>query len=90
MSRTSSALITSGQTIAHCFGKDAVKNILDQAGCAGLRIYYGLDDDGAPQLILVGADGSGNDLYNGLLAERAIKCPPSCSSANPLNSNVTG
>lgn len=82
--------ITTGQTIAHCFGQDAVQNIIDQTGCVGIRIYYGLDNNGAQQLILVGVDTNGNDLYNGLLAERAIKCPQSCSSANPLNSDATG
>ena len=82
--------ITSGQTIAHCFGKQAIISILSQSGCVGMRLYYGLDDNGAKQIIVTGVDVDGNDLYTGLLAERSFPCPQDCSSANPLNSNVTG
>ena len=76
----------SGVTIAHFYGKEAIMAILSQANCVGIRIYYALDDNGAKQLILVGANAAENDLYNGLLAERSVKCPEQCSSANPLNS----
>lgn len=81
--------ITAGQTIAHAFGKQAIQDILDQSGCLGLRIYYGLDENSAQQLILVGVNSDGNDLYQGSLAERAKKCPQSCSVSNPLNTNVS-
>jgi hypothetical protein len=75
-----------GSTIAHYFGKDAIQAIMNQTNCVGIRIYYALDDNGAQQLIIVGVDSSGNDLYNGLLAERSTTCPTMCSAANPLNS----
>lgn len=75
-----------GQTLAHYFGKSAINAILNQDTCVGIRIYYALDDNGAKQLVLVGVDASGNDLYNGLLAERSFKCPPDCGAINPLNS----
>ena len=75
----------SGVTIAHFFGKDAIEAILAQSTCVGIRIYYALDENGAKQLIIVGANASGNDLYEGLLAERSITCPTMCSTANPLN-----
>ena len=80
--------ITSGDTIAHYFGKQAIVNILAQANCVGMRIYYALDEAGQKQIIAVGVDANGNDLYTGLLAERTIRCPQMCSSANPLNSNM--
>lgn len=70
----------------HYFGQQALKSILDQAGCVGLRIYYALDDRGNKQLILVGVDNDENDLYEGLIAERSITCPPFCGVSNPLNS----
>lgn len=73
-------------TIAHYFGKTAIQNIFNQNGCVGMRIYYALDDSGNKQLIIVGVDSDGNDLYNGLLAERSFRCPSVCSSSNPLNS----
>lgn len=78
--------ITTGQTIGHYFGKAAIQAILAQPDCVGIRIYYGLDEAGAKQIITTGVDQAGNDLYNGLLAERTIKCPPDCGLANPLNS----
>lgn len=73
------------QTKGHFFGKNAIDAILAQQGCVGIRIYYALDDSGSKQLILVGVTSDGNDLYNGLLAERSFKCPPDCGNANPLN-----
>lgn len=80
------ATISTGQTIAHFFGKDAIQNILNQSGCVGIRLYYALDTLGAQQIICVGVDSNQNDLYEGLLAERSVKCPQDCSTANPLNS----
>lgn len=77
--------ITPGTPIAHCFGKSAIQEIFAQEGCVGMRIYYALDSTGKKQLIVVGVDSSGNDLYNGLLAERSFVCPQDCSAANPLN-----
>lgn len=80
------ATISPGETIAHYFGKQAIQDIFDQEGCVGMRIYYALDNNGAKQLIITGVNSAGNDLYQGLLAERSLKCPAACSAANPLNS----
>lgn len=80
--------ITAGSTIAHAFGKSAIQAILNQSGVVGVRIYYGLNEEGEKQLIVVGTDTLGNDLYTGLLAERSLHCPEDCSSANPLNSDT--
>jgi hypothetical protein len=79
--------IVAGQTIAHAFGKKAIQDILDQVGCTGIRLYYGLEN-GIPQIIVTGLNASGEDLYQGLLAERSVRCPQSCSPSNPLNSNI--
>ncbi|MEO6302855.1 MAG: hypothetical protein ABIP51_06760 [Bacteroidia bacterium] len=83
------ATFRSGQsgtyTKGHFYGKDAINAILDQSGCVGIRIYYAIDAKGAKQLILVGADANENDLYNGVLAERGVSCPPICGTGNPLN-----
>ncbi len=75
-----------GQTLAHYFGKQAIIDILNQETCVGLRVYYALDDAGEKQLILVGVDANENDLFNGVLAERSVKCPQACGMLNPLNS----
>jgi hypothetical protein len=76
----------SSGTKAHFFGRDIIEEILAQTGCMGIRIYYALDDKGAQQLIIVGANASENDLYNGVIAERSFPCPTYCDqSSSPLN-----
>ena len=74
------------QIIGGFFGKDAVLAIISQEGAVGLRYYYGLDDEGTPHIILIGVNADGNDMTDGLLAERALRCPPSCAESNDLNS----
>ena len=71
---------------AHFFGKAAINSILAQSGCVGIRIYYALDNNGAKHLILVGTKSDENDIYDGVLAEKSVPCPPYCgnSSSNPL------
>jgi hypothetical protein len=77
--------INPGDVHAHFFGRDIIQKILDQEGCMGIRIYYALDENGKKQLIIVGADTNENDLYNGIIAERAFYCPPYCATNSPLN-----
>ncbi len=75
-----------GAIKAGFFGKDALQGILDQEGCVGIRVYYGEDDNGTPQLVLVGADADTNDIIEGNLAQRQVPCPPYCGKDNELNS----
>lgn len=70
---------------AHFFGKDIINEILNQEGCMGIRLYYGLDEDGENQLVMVGADSDENDMTD-LVADLSHPCPNACSAANPLNS----
>lgn len=72
-------------TLAHYFGRDIMQRILDQEGCMGIRIYYGVDEDGNKQLVLVGADSDQNDMTD-LVADLNHPCPDTCSNANALNS----
>ncbi len=67
------------------FGRSAFDKILAQAGCIGIRYYYAKKDDGTPTLVLVGVDGSGNDITVGILIEDAFPCPPFCGGPSPLN-----
>jgi hypothetical protein len=67
------------------FGKNIFDKILSQTGCVGIRYYYGQDDGGASNLVLVGVDGSGNDMTSGVMGELSIPCPPYCPGPNPLN-----
>jgi hypothetical protein len=68
------------------FGKEAILAILAQDGAVGLRYYYGLDEDGKPHIILIGVDKEGNDMVDGLLAQRSVVCPPIFAKEHVLNS----
>lgn len=70
---------------ARFFGKDILNQVLDQEGCMGIRIYYGQDENGNNQLVLVGADSDENDMLD-LVADTSVPCPNLCSSPNALNS----
>ncbi len=78
--------IPAGETIAHCFGKKAILDLLNQPDCVGLRIYYGINSaNGAKELVITGVNAQDNDLYQGVLLDKSRGCPELCSSANPLN-----
>lgn len=70
---------------ARFFGKDILNKIMEQEGCMGIRIYYGLDENGKRQLVLVGADADENDMLD-LVVDTSVPCPNLCSSPNDLNS----
>jgi len=74
------------QVIAGYFGKEAILAILSQESAVGMRCYYGLDADGISHLVIVGVNSKGNDMTDGLLAQRMTKCPPYCAELNELNS----
>lgn len=80
------ATIAAGDTIAQFVGKQKLLDILNQSNCAGVRIYYGLDNQGEKCLVLVGADTNEDDLDKGVIVDNLIKCPTLCSTANSLNS----
>ena len=70
----------------HFFGKDILNKILEQEGCMGIRMYYGLDkDSGKRELVIVGADEDEDDMLE-LVADFSQACPTRCSDSNYLNS----
>lgn len=73
------------QTKGHFFGKDILNQLLNQEGCMGIRMYYGIDDKGKKELVIVGADANENDMTE-LVADLSMPCPSRCGNANPLNS----
>jgi hypothetical protein len=77
--------VPSGSTIAHFFGKEMLKDLLNQPGCVGIRAYYGQEDNGVKNLILVGVTADENDMTAGLIGDRSFLCPVRCASRNPLN-----
>jgi len=78
--------IPSGEIIAQFVGINQLMKILDQEGCIGIRFYYGIGDDGKKNLIAVGATSDENDMFDGVILERMITCPITCSKKNLLNS----
>ena len=70
---------------AGAFHKDQVLQLLGQAGCVALRVYFGRQADGSPALVLTGLDASDSDLTDGVILEQHWPCPPICGAANPLN-----
>lgn len=73
------------KTKAHFFGKDIINQILAQQGCMGIRIYYGIDENSNPQLVLVGADSNENDILD-MVVDLSKPCPAHCGQSNDLNS----
>jgi hypothetical protein len=67
------------------FARNIFEKILAQPGCVGIRYYYAALDDGSPTMVLVGVDGNGNDMEQGVIGETVYPCPPLCSSPNQLN-----
>lgn len=72
------------KTKAHFFGRDILMRILEQDNCMGLRIYYALDDNRNPQLVILGADGDEKDQVHGVIAERSFPCPNWCDTTSAL------
>lgn len=77
--------VPAGSTLAHFYGKNKLMEILQQTDCVGIRIYFGIEPDGTESLVLVGANANGEDLYNGVIIDRAYRCPIYCPSKSPLN-----
>jgi len=73
--------------LAGFFGQEALKGILGQEDCVGIRIYYGEESDGTPKLVLVGAKANEDDMTGGKICEKHLPCPPYCGSSNELNSD---
>lgn len=75
-----------GAVLGSFFGKETIQKILDQQGCVGIRIYYGLEGDNTPVLVLVGVEENEDDIIGGEIAQTGAPCPPHCGNANELNS----
>lgn len=78
------------------FAAADVQALLNQAGCKGLRIYYGMKSGLDVHAILVGVNELGQDILpaartigaeeEGVLLEEGKRCPPLCpDDPGPLN-----
>jgi hypothetical protein len=66
------------------FDRAAIEKILAQRGCARLRYYHGRDEDGKPNLVLVGVNKAGKDMTKASIMERGGFCPPFCDVTSEL------
>lgn len=66
------------------FGGGIIREILDQPGVTGIRMYMARTDEDEPTLVLVGTDAEGRDRFEGTLAEEAEPCPPICDDKSPF------
>jgi len=77
------------------FSLAVVNQVLTQAGCQGLRVYYGMDPSLKLHAILVGYDSQDRDMLpplnteaedsGGPIVERGTRCPDICPPPSPLN-----
>lgn len=51
-----------GELRGYTVGRNIIDQILAQPGCAGMRFYYGLNEEGQKTLVYVGIDADGKDL----------------------------
>ncbi len=68
-------------------GRKHLEDILAQGDSKGVRIYFGQNADGSPELVLVGADSNENDMLS-IIIDQIKKCPPCGSEPNPLNGDL--
>lgn len=78
------------------FNIEDVRTLLETSGAAGMRIYYGMDENYNVHAIMVAVDEEGNDILPEenssittdpiVIIEQGIRCPPTCPDSSPLNS----
>ena len=72
------------------FSRKAIESLLAQNGCAGIRIYGGLNSEGKFSPVLFGVTTDGNDIKaeglqktlgdSVIIMEFAMPCPPYCGT----------
>ncbi len=61
------------------YGKNKLKDILDQTDCVGIRIYFSELPTGKLTAVLVGAKADTSDMENGIIIDMGIDCPNDCT-----------
>jgi hypothetical protein len=82
--------------ICETFEKEVIQRILDTAGCASFRVYFGMKENQQVSVILVAADAEGNDLLpsasatatgtdDPVIIDDGYRCPDICPPDSPIN-----
>lgn len=69
------------------FGKDMLKELLEQNGAMGLRFYFARSDDGKMTLVTIAANSEGRDIQD-KVGNRGEICPKFCCDASPLGAGI--
>ena len=82
-SRTNFKTEKGEKLVAISFGKEKIETILNQKGCDGIRIYFGVEKKGRKsfnRLIIVGMDEEGNNQNqtSHKRLDRGYPCPDDC------------
>ena len=75
--------------ISETIERSQIEELMNQAGCVKLRIYYGMDDDLLVHAVLVGVDDDDKDILpigEEMILEKNVRCPDDCPPDSPLNS----
>ncbi len=69
-----------GAHLATAFNRSAFEQLLTQPGAIGIRIYRAQHADGAPTMVMVAVDASGQDLASAeaTFSQNGQDCPPFC------------
>ncbi len=80
--------------LSETFNRQDIDSLLAQPGCAGLRIYGGMDEDKRFHAILVAVNEENEDMLDttsliegedDVLIEVGQRCPPACPPPSVLN-----
>jgi hypothetical protein len=80
--------------LSETFEAAAFNAVLNQDGCKGIRIYYGMNADLQVHAIIVGVNANNEDLLpedsttteDSNIIDEGIRCPPRCPPSSVLNS----
>jgi hypothetical protein len=76
------------------FNRNAFDSLLAKEGCAGLRIYYGMDENLKVHAVIVAVNEDNEDILPGEntltengedIVEEGQRCPVICPPSSPLN-----
>jgi hypothetical protein len=82
--------------ICETFEKADIEKMLSKPGCEKLRVYYGMDENLSVHALLVAVNSNNEDMLTTIksdnstsdedVLDNALRCPPMCPPASPLNS----
>lgn len=80
--------------ICETYDRAAFDQVLSKTSCAGIRIYYGMDDQLKLHAIIVGVNAENEDILPSSsltstdedIIDNGNRCPDICPVSSPLNS----